>query len=309
MLRDHRWLLASTAVAPAVWGTTYLVTTELLPDDRPLLAAVARALPAGLLLLAVTRRLPRGVWWWRALVLGALNIGGFFALLFVAAHRLPGGVAATLGAVQPLLVVVLAAGLLGEAVTRRRVLAGALGAGGVALLVLRAEALLDPVGVAAALGGAVAMALGVVLTGRWGRPVPLLALTAWQLTAGGLLLLPLALAVEGPPPALDAPAVIGYGYLTTVGTALAYALWFRGITTLPVASTAFLGLLSPVVATAAGWAVLGQDLTGAQLLGAAVVLAAVLTAQTAAARPARLPTSGTPGPAAAALAGRGGPAR
>jgi hypothetical protein len=81
--------MAVTALAPAIWGTTYLVTSELLPPDRPLLAAVVRALPAGILLTALTRQFPRGDWWWRALVLGTLNIGAFFALLFVAAYRLP----------------------------------------------------------------------------------------------------------------------------------------------------------------------------------------------------------------------------
>ena len=72
------------------WGTTYLVTTEMLPPGRPLTAAVLRALPAGLLLLAVTRTLPPGSWWWRSAILGTLNIGAFFAFLFIAAYRLPG---------------------------------------------------------------------------------------------------------------------------------------------------------------------------------------------------------------------------
>ncbi len=108
--------LALTALAPITWGTSYLVTTELLPPDRPLLTATLRALPAGLLLLAVTRLLPRGGWWWKAAVLGTLNIGAFFALMFVSAYRLPGGVAATLAAVHPLLVTALASGVLGERV-------------------------------------------------------------------------------------------------------------------------------------------------------------------------------------------------
>ncbi|MFC7110354.1 EamA family transporter [Nonomuraea rubra] len=116
-----------TALTPAIWGTTYLVTTELLPPGRPLLAAVLRALPAGLLLVAITRCLPRGIWWWRALVLGALNIGVFFALLFVGAYRLPGGVAATVGAIQPLLVALLSAGLLGERLTWRTLVAAVAG--------------------------------------------------------------------------------------------------------------------------------------------------------------------------------------
>ena len=90
-----------TASAPIAWGTTYWVTAELLPPGHPLWAGLLRALPAGLLLVALSGHLPRGDWWWRAAVLGTLNIGAFFALLFAAAYRLPGGVAATLGAVSP----------------------------------------------------------------------------------------------------------------------------------------------------------------------------------------------------------------
>lgn len=273
--------LLLTALAPLAWGTTYAVTSELLPPDRPLTAALLRALPAGLLLLAAVRQLPSGSWWWRAAVLGSLNIGLFFALLFVAAYRLPGGVAATVGAVQPLLVVVLAAGLLGEVPTRRALLAGVVGAGGVALLVLRGDAALDPVGVAAALGAAAVMALGVVLTKRWGRPAAALTVTAWQLVAGGLLLLPLALLVEGvlPPAELDRAAAGGYVYLGVVGTALAYLVWFRGLAVLPAPSVSFLSLLAPVVATAVGWLVLAQPLSVVQLLGAGLVLVAVLLGQ------------------------------
>ncbi|MDX3111655.1 EamA family transporter [Nonomuraea angiospora] len=280
MLRNQSGTILLTALTPAIWGTTYLVTTELLPPGRPLLAAVIRALPAGLLLVAVTRRLPSGGWWWRALVLGALNIGVFFALLFVGAYRLPGGVAATVGAIQPLLVALLSAGLLGERLSVRTTLAAVAGVAGVSLLVLRADARLDALGVAAALGGAVVMAFGVVLSKRWQSPAPLLATTGWQLVAGGLLLLPVALLVEGPPPAsLTGANLAGYAYLTIIGSALAYVLWFRGLRLLSATKVTFLGLLSPVVATALGWLVLGQELTAAQALGALVVLAALVVAQ------------------------------
>jgi probable blue pigment (indigoidine) exporter len=153
VLRD-RGIVAATALAPAIWGTTYLATSELLPPGRPLLAAVMRALPAGIVLVALTRRLPRGSWWWRAVVLGALNIGAFFALLFVAAYRLPGGVAATVIAVQPLLVAALSRRVLGERVAPRVAIAGVAGVVGVGLLVLRAGTALDAIGVAAALGAA-----------------------------------------------------------------------------------------------------------------------------------------------------------
>ncbi|MFG6194467.1 EamA family transporter [Nonomuraea sp. JJY05] len=289
MLRNQSGTVLLTALTPAIWGTTYLVTTELLPPGRPLLAAVIRALPAGLFLVALTRRLPTGIWWWRALVLGALNIGVFFALLFVGAYRLPGGVAATVGAIQPLLVALLSAGLLGERLSPRTLLAAVAGVAGVSLLVLRADARLDALGVAAALGGAVVMALGVVLSKRWQSPAPLLATTGWQLVAGGVLLLPVALLVEGPPPAaLTGANLAGYAYLTIIGSALAYVLWFRGLRLLSATKVTFLGLLSPVVATALGWLVLGQELTAAQALGALVVLAALVAAQR---RPARTLTA------------------
>lgn len=280
VLSNRLTLLAVTALAPAIWGTTYLVTTEFLPPDRPLFAALARSLPVGILLVALTRRLPSGQWWWRSLVLGTLNIGVFLALLFVAAYRLPGGVAATVGAVQPLIVAVLATGLLGERLSPRTAIAGIAGVAGVSLLVLRAGAKLDALGVAAALGGAVVMATGVVLSKRWTSPAPLLATTGWQLVAGGLVLLPVALLVEGPPPAgLTTGNILGYAYLAIPGAAVAYALWFRGIRGLSATNVTFLSLLSPLVATTVGWLVLGQKLTGAQLVGAVVVLAALVTAQ------------------------------
>lgn len=272
-------MLLATSVAPAVWATTYLVTSELLPPDRPFLAGAVRALPAGLLLVAVTRQLPHGAWWWRSLVLGALNIGGFFALLFVAAYRLPGGVAAAVGALQPLVVALLAVVVLGQRLTARTVVAAVLGVVGVSLLVLRGTAALDTVGVLAAAGAAVSMSCGVILAKRWVSPASLLATTGWQLTAGGLLLLPLALTVEGLPSTLTGENVLGYTYLALVGSALGYTLWFRGLRALPPTDVTFLGLLNPVVATVLGWAVLDQTLTPVQLLGGAVVLVSLVVAQ------------------------------
>lgn len=273
-------VLLVTALTPAVWGTTYVVTTELLPPGRPLLAGVLRALPAGLLLLALTRRLPRGDWWWRSAVLGGLNIGVFFALLFVSAYRLPGGVAAVLGAAQPLLVAGLTVLLLTERVALRTVLAGLAGAAGVALAVLTAAARMDALGLLAGLAGTASMALGLVLTKRWGRPdVPLLTATGWQLAAGGLLLVPVTLLAEGLPPALTVGNLAGYAYLSVIGTALAYSIWFWGLERLPAARISLLGLLSPVVATALGWAVLGQRLTPAQVAGMVLAFGAVVWGQ------------------------------
>ena len=56
-----------TALAPAIWGSTYLVTTEFLPAGYPLTLAVLRALPAGLLLMPADPRFATKSLAWPAL--------------------------------------------------------------------------------------------------------------------------------------------------------------------------------------------------------------------------------------------------
>ena len=283
-----------TALAPAVWGSTYYVTTEFLPDGYPMTVAMLRALPAGLLLLLIVRRVPTWGWTGRIAILGALNFSVFWVCLFIAAYRLPGGVAATVGAVQPLIVIGLSRALLGHTIRPQSVVAAALGLGGVGMLILTPAAALDPIGIAAGLGGAASMAAGTVLTRKWKPNVPLLTFTAWQLTAGGLLLLPVALWFEPPLPPLTGTHAIGFLYLGLIGAALTYALWFRGIARLEPAAVSSLGFLSPVTAVFLGWMLLDQHLTPFQILGAAIVLISVWLSQNAGrlARPAPAPVPG-----------------
>ncbi|MBS0521448.1 MAG: EamA family transporter [Proteobacteria bacterium] len=277
MARHVDYLL--TAVAPAVWGSTYLVTTQFLPQGYPLTVSLLRALPAGLLLLLLVRQLPTGVWWRRVLILGALNFSIFWWLLFVAAYRLPGGVAATVGAIQPLIVILLARPLLGSPIRTLAVAASLIGIAGVALLILTPAAALDGVGIVAGLAGAVSMAAGTVLTRLWRPPVSSLTFTAWQLTAGGLLLLPAALWFEPALPPLTAANVGGFVYLGIVGAALTYFLWFRGLGRLEPAVVSPLALLSPVTAVLLGWGLLAQRLTPAQIVGMVMVLGSVWVGQ------------------------------
>lgn len=271
-----------TALAPAIWGSTYIVTTELLPDGYPLTVAALRALPAGLLLLLMTRNLPPKAWLGRVMLLGALNFTVFWGALFIAAYRLPGGVAATLGAVQPLVVLGLAALLLGTAVTWQSVAAAVMGIVGVGLLILGPDAQLDLIGIGAALAGAISMAFGTVLSRKWQPPVPPLSFAAWQLTAGGLMLVPIALWIEPAFPVPDAKAVAGLVWLGLIGAALTYVLFFRGIAKLGPASVAGLGFLSPLSAVLLGWVILGEALSPQQMLGAAIVVGSVWAAQRAA---------------------------
>lgn len=206
-------------IAPISWGTTYVVTTELLPAGRPLFVAAVRVVPAGLLLVAVgslmTRWRPRGAEWWRTAVLG------------------------------------------------------------VALVVARPGAQFDSIGILAALAANVSFSLGVVLTKRFPAPAHRLASTGWQLLLGGLVLVPLALVVEGSPPPLSMRNTIGFAQLGLVGTALAFVLWFRGIERLPTAAPPLLGLAAPVTGALLGWVVLSQSLSVVQLLGFVITIGAI----------------------------------
>ncbi|MEC8196749.1 MAG: EamA family transporter [Pseudomonadota bacterium] len=268
------WLAAT---APAIWGSTYIVTTLMLPDGYPLTIAMLRALPAGLILLVLVRQLPPVEWLGKVMILGALNFTIFRALLFVAAYRLSGGVAATLGAVHPLVVLALSSLLLGVVTGWPGVVAALAGLVGVGLLVLGPKASLDLIGVGAALGGALSMAAGVVLTRKWQPPVPPRVFTAWQLTAGGLLLLPLSLMIEPGFPFADLTRqnLLGLIWLGLFGAALTYFFWFRGIARLGPTSVTMLGFLSPVTAVFLGWAILGQSLSLIQSIGTIIILASI----------------------------------
>ncbi|WP_285117523.1 EamA family transporter [Leifsonia sp. fls2-241-R2A-40a] len=266
-----------TAIAPVAWGSTYVVTRAVLPAE-PLWGAVIRALPAGVILLLLSRQRPHGAWWWRSALLGMLNTGGFFALVYAVAQRLPSGVAATVMAASPLVMMAAARVLLGQ---RPRILAlagGVAGIAGVALMLFGGDRPVDPIGIALAVLALASSAVGYALATRWGT-VDLVASTAWQLLAGGLLVLPVALVVEGAPPALDGPAIAGFAYVTIVATAVAFVAWFAGLRHLPAGTVGLIGLLNPVTGVVIGALVAGEALSGRQLAGLVIVLAGIALGQ------------------------------
>jgi probable blue pigment (indigoidine) exporter len=268
------------ALTPIIFGTTYLLTTEFLPPGRPLLAGLMRSLPTGLALI-IGSPIPPRRWMARFFVLSVLYASGLFPLLFLAAYRLPGGVAAVINSLSPLLVVVISVPLLGTQIRGIQIIAGILGAAGVGLLVLRSDARLDAVGLIA-MGGAAAMfSVATVLTKRWGRPEGMTAIgvTGWTFLFAGLTLLPVTLLVEGLPDHLSARNIGGLIYLVLISGIVAYALWFWGLQRLSASAVTFLTLLNPVTAALLGWVVLDQRLNGWQLVGAVIILISVILGQ------------------------------
>ena len=274
-----RWAYLSV-LTPLIWGTTYLLTTNFLPPGRPMLAATMRSLPTGAVLVIGSRRPPPG-WLGRLLLLSVLWASGTFPLLFVAAYRLPGGVAAVINSLTPILVLGLSVPLLSTRIRAVQVVAGLLGVAGVALLVLSSHVRLDGWGIVAMVGAVSMMGLATVLMKRWGPPPGLNAVrvTGWTFLFAGITLTPLTLAVEGLPSSVTPREVGGLVYLVLVSGIVAYAVWFWGIGQLTATSVTFLSLLNPVMAAGLGWLVLHQRLSAGQIVGAVVVLASVLLGQ------------------------------
>ncbi|TFL15015.1 EamA family transporter [Pusillimonas caeni] len=281
------WDVLVTSLGPILWGSTYIVTTEILPPDRPFTAAVLRIMPAGLILILYTRLVPPRSEWGRMLILAALNLGFFQAMLFVSAYRLPGGLASVLGAIQPLLIMGIVWAVDSIRPARLAVWAAVMGVAGMGALLLSPGSTWDPVGVAAAAAGAFGMSVGTYLTRRWSTSLPILAFTGWQLFIAGIMIMPVALLFDPPLRSMTVLQVSGYVYLSLGGALLAYFLWFRGVARLSPVAVSSLNLLSPLTAVVLGWALLGQSIKGLSMVGMVAVLASILLVQWASSR--RLP--------------------
>lgn len=283
-----------TAVAPVAWGSMYVVTHRALPADAPLWGAALRALPAAIVLLLVVRRLPTGAWWWRSAVLGVLNVGAFFLLVYVAATLLPSSVAASVMAASPIALMALAWPIARERPTPRLLVGAGVGVLGVLLIVSTATAAIDVRGVLASVAALAMWSLGSVLAKRWHDGTPALRLTAWQLGMGAAALAPLAVLVEGAPPQVGGAGIAAYAYVTVVATAIAFVCWFTGMQRLPAGAVGILALLNPATGVLLGVAVGGERLAPLQWLGIAMVVAAVAIGATRSRRRAPAPASTQP---------------
>lgn len=271
---EAKWI-AVTAVAPVSWGANYVVTREWLPADSPLWGSALRALPAGLLLLAFVRRLPHGRQARQAVILGVLNVGGFFLLVYLAAQLLPSNIAASVMSLAPLALAGFGWLLLGDRPTVQIGLGAVAGVLGVVLLVGGASGHIAPAGVAVSLSALVLSSIGAILATRWRGDVPVLTYTAWQLLAGGVLLAVLAGAIEGAPPAMHPDTVAALTFNAVVATALAYVCWFTGLANLRAGVVGTVGTLNPITGIVLGAVIAGESLTAAQFGGIALTLGGI----------------------------------
>lgn len=274
--------LATLVVLGALWGSSFLLIRVAAPALGPFVLADARILLAAAALIAyalASGRRPRFRGRWGAYArLGAVNAALPFALVSWAALRLPASLLATLNAAIPLFTALVAALWLGEPLTRRKAAGLAVGAAGVATLVGWSPLDLDA-GVALAVGASLlaggCYAIGAVFVRRRFAGLPPLELAIGQLTAAGVMLLPLALATlpAAPPTARVAAATVA---LALLATAVAYLLFFRLIARVGPTKTNAVAFLNPGFGVLAGVAVLGERFTGGMAVGLAGIAVGVL---------------------------------
>ncbi|MFD2177240.1 DMT family transporter [Veronia pacifica] len=261
-----RLLLACTV--PILWGSTYSVVSLFLSDLSPFWVAVWRALPAGLLLLLLKPGKPP-LRWTRMFQLSTLNITLFFPLLFIAAYRLPGSVAGTLGATLPLQLMFVQWLFEGKKPDIKNLLLALVGLAGI-ILILNPSSDIDPYGAIAALTATAMVARASLLLKKW--PVSdIFRLTAWQLTLGGLMMIPVALVFAGIPKMITTGHLPGILWICVFNSAFAYWAFAKSIKSLGPNMMSMVSMLNPVAAVILGVNLVGESLSSLQWLGIALV--------------------------------------
>ncbi len=274
-------IILIAALAPVAWGTTFFVTTEFLPEKAAFWIGFWRAFPIGLIWVLAIRKLPRGEWWWKILILSACNVGLFFPALFISAYLLPGGLGTMLVAFQPIFLALLVWFWLGRKPKWQTWLAISLGVLGISLVVF--EPHINSWGLLSSFVAVILFTVGTVLLEKWGvMDNNLGAYTAWQLLLGSLMILPLAFIIDGPCPSFmfeksgveNAP-LYAMIFMAFVNTGFAYFVWFWALERLSLITVSMLGLLGPIVAYALDVFCLGLEIKGVEYIGVALVLTGV----------------------------------
>lgn len=231
--------------------------------------------------LAVTRgwARPRSSRDW----LATLGLGVVYTAMtlcfFVSLRFLTAGLATIVLYTYPTLVVALSAPILGEPVTRHKLLALGLATGGVALVVGTGAAGVHPVGVGLALGAAACYAvyttgsrlLSPSLAPRALMLGILVGTTASMLGYGvldGGLALPAGRDEWG--------VVLG---ITVVSTVVPHLLFYEGVARLEASRVGVVSTVEPVVTVALGALLLGEPVTPVVVAGGVLVLGGVLLVQ------------------------------
>ena len=272
------WIALGTVYL--IWGSTYLgieLTGETIP---PLFAVGVRFLAAATLMFGFTawRRGTRVLRVGRrelasCAVIGAL-LPGANAVLFVAERHVSTGLSALIIGAVPLWIVVLRT-VTGDRPPRAALLGVLIGFGGLVILV-RPNGGAPLWALLLVVGSSVMWAAGSFLSGRLPLPADSFAATAYEMLAGGLILLPIGLATTHPHfSQFSGRSIFGFFYLVTFGSVIGYTAYVWLLDNAPLGRVATYAYVNPVVAIALGAIVLHESLSWTIGIGAALVLACV----------------------------------
>lgn len=256
-----------------VWGTTYLAIHWMVEVYPAFLAAGARQLLAGVIILtmalATNRRVDLSTGHLaRQATIGFLMIAMGNGLSSYAQKFIPSGVAAMVGATMPMWTVALNLAISKKEALNRTIVMGMLiGLVGVGLIFradvasLTNRAYLGGIGVT--LVATISWAVGSVLSRHWGKNVNAFFDAGVQVLTGGVVLLAAALVeIRGMPKGLpvDTRALWSFVYLVVFGSVLAYSFYQYALKRLPVGIVTIYAYINPLVAVLLG-AAFGETLT------------------------------------------------
>ncbi len=262
------------------WGSTFAAVKVGLDSAPPILFGGIRSVLGGavMVVLAFGRSgLPalRDTWPAYA-VLTLLNVVVFFSLQTLAILELPSGLAAVLIYLQPVLVGVLAAPLLGEALTGLKVAGLLLGFAGIVVVSAGAfSGNASLLGVGYAVAGALVWALGTIAFKRYAERVDVWWAVAIPFLVGGAVMTLGGAATEGTQISWSGDFVAAFVYASLVGTALSWSLWFGLVGTGEAGRAASYIFFVPLISLAIGGLLLHETLGPSLLAGAALVILGV----------------------------------
>ena len=262
------------------WGTTFAAVKIGLESAPPVLFGGLRSILGGAVMVVLAAsRSGRPSWratWPAYAVLTLLNVVLFFALQTLAILELPSGLAAVLIYLQPVLVGVLAAPLLGESLTRMKLTGLLLGFAGIVVVSAGAFAgHVSVLGVGYAVAGALVWALGTVAFKRYAERVDAWWAVAIPFLAGGMVLSAGGAAVEGAAIDWSGEFVVAFVFASLVGTALSWSLWFSLVGSGEAGRAASYIFFVPVISLVIGAVFLDESLGASLLAGAALVIVGV----------------------------------
>ncbi|GAN80345.1 DMT family transporter [Acidocella aminolytica] len=266
-----------------LWSFAFVAGKVGVMNCPPLILLTSRFSLAGILILGLSTGW-RGLWtlsWrdvWVFALLGVVNNALYLGLAYTGLRSVSAGLGGLIVSANPVFTAILAALLLGEPLTWRKILGMALGIGGVALIVAhRLSSGTDGLtGILLTVAALASIVTGTVLFKLLAPKGNLWIGNGVQNLASGLVLLPFALVftdVNQIRP--DIQLISAFAYLVLGGSILASLLWFHLLAICGASKASSFHFAMPPLSMFFAWLVLGEHVAPQDFLGIIPVAAGI----------------------------------